>query len=434
MSTLRRISVLFCLIAVSFFAYADGNKPQIKSMVVFGDSLSDNGNLNHLLKSLRFDEDPAYLVTPLKQFVFNKMDDFAEAFYVPQSVLYEGKATVRHFLEDEVAPMIATLVGTIRTMPLIPESPYWEHHFTDGKVWNEVLAEQLGINTLDSEHFSNQAFGGSWAMTYDYQLTTWNLITHPLLSLQNLIQGKLVPPSLGLAIQAHLLATRKFDTEAAYFIFSGGNDYLNMLQFEDNYNRDKAELYVEHAIDGLLYSTESLIKAGARKIIIFGSADISKTPFYNKTADAPYLDEIIKLHNAELNARVNILKENYPHIKFTYIDIAQRMGEIIASPENYNLKITKEPCIDLPLPTAAFSANSKARQVFGHNIVLETLQYAHTMVNGKLHNNFNQCSDANDYFFFDVVHPTAKVHKFLAEGICEQLAADGYDVNCSKKA
>ncbi len=434
MSTLQKITAFILLLSASFWAQADEAKTPIPSMVIFGDSLSDNGNLNHLLKSLRFDEDPAYLVAPVKQFVFNKMDDFAEAYYIPQSLVYEGKATVKHFLDDEVAPMIASIVGTIRTLPLIPENPYWEHHFTDGKVWNEFLAEQLGINTLDKAHFSNQAFGGSWAMTYDYQLTTWNLITHPLQSLQNLIQGKLVPPSLGLAVQAHLLATRKFDTEAGYFIFSGGNDYLNMLQFEDNYNRDKGELYVEHAIDGLLFSTKSLINAGARKVVIFGSADIAKTPFYNKTSDAPYLDEIIKLHNANLAAQVNILKETYPHVKFTYIDIAERMNEIISAPAQYGIKETVEPCIDLPLPTAAFGPTSNARKAYGHNLVLEYLEHTHSLVGGKLQTNFNQCENVDDYFFWDVVHPTAKVHKMLADGICQALSEDGYDINCEKRA
>lgn len=398
-------------------------------MVIFGDSLSDNGNLNHLLKSLRLDEDPAYLVFPLKQFVFNKMDDFAEAFYVPQSILFQGKAIVRHFLDDEVAPVLASVVGGIRVLPLIPEPPYWEHHFTNGKVWNEQLAEKLGINILDKAHFDNQAFGGSWAMTYDYELTTWNLIRSPLLSVTNLIQGKLIPPSLGLEVEAYLMAKRKFDKDATYFIFAGGNDYLNMLQFDENYNAENAASYVDHTIDGITSASEKLIRAGARKIVLFSTPDIAKTPFYNTTSDKAVLDETIKSHNGKLRAKVGILKALHPEVKFTYVDIAAHMNEVIDNPTQFSIKETQNACTDIELPTMAFSLTTPAGKAFGHNIVLQYMQHAKTRVGKQMVNNVSQCQSPDEYLFWDYVHPTAKVHKLLADKICSELQEDGYDIS-----
>lgn len=60
--------------------------------------MSDNGNTTHLLKSLRQEEDPAFLVAPFKIFVINKMIEFANDYYVPQMVLDAGISAVTDFL------------------------------------------------------------------------------------------------------------------------------------------------------------------------------------------------------------------------------------------------------------------------------------------------------------------------------------------------
>ena len=57
------------------FPIVNFSSTPVKSVVIFGDSLSDIGNTTHLLKSFRRDEDPAFLVAPFKHFVINKMID-----------------------------------------------------------------------------------------------------------------------------------------------------------------------------------------------------------------------------------------------------------------------------------------------------------------------------------------------------------------------
>ncbi len=86
----------------------------VKSIVVFGDSLSDNGNTTHLLKSLRQEEDPAFLVAPFKIFVINKMIEFANDYYVPQMVLDAGISAVTDFFDHDLAPYLANLVGKVK--------------------------------------------------------------------------------------------------------------------------------------------------------------------------------------------------------------------------------------------------------------------------------------------------------------------------------
>ncbi|MGL5743372.1 MAG: hypothetical protein ACRCXC_13000 [Legionella sp.] len=82
----------------------------------------------------------------------------------------------------------------------------------------------VSLSPEDEEVYLNRAFGGSWTATYDYQLTVWNLIRHPIGTIKNLIVGKLVPPSLGLTVQAYLLEHPALSDETVFFVFSGSND------------------------------------------------------------------------------------------------------------------------------------------------------------------------------------------------------------------
>lgn len=128
-----------------------------------------------------------------------------------------------------MAPYLANLVGKVKQVPVLPGKPYWKNRFSNGRVWIEYLAEMLSIQKSDEEVYLNKAFGGSWSATYDYQLTVWNLIRHPLGTIKNLIVGKLIPPSLGLIVQAYLLEHEQLSDETLYFIYSGSNDYINVL-------------------------------------------------------------------------------------------------------------------------------------------------------------------------------------------------------------
>lgn len=405
--------------------------PQVESMVIFGDSLSDNGNTTHLLKSLRQVDDPAFLVSPLKQFVFRKMDDFANDYYVPSSVLMAGKKVVQEFFDIELAPTLASLVGIIRTVPILPAEPYWRYHFSDGAVWNEVLAKQLNIDLKDPSQYYNNAYGGSWAATYDHQLTTWNLIRHPIFSLKNLIQGKLVPPSLGLEVSAYLLNFGKADPSKTYFIFAGGNDYLNMLNFEDNYNPSYMSQYVDYVLDGLVYSTERLVKSGAKKVVLFGVPDIGNTPRFNKSMEREILSQASTLHNERYAKRIATLRKTYPDVKFTFINVQTVFNGLFKKASQYGIRNTNDACIDIPLPGFAFTKEAPAHKAFGHNYVLEYAQYLQVSDgHGGFRANFNMCAEPSHYAFWDEVHPTKVAHKALAGEVCKLLAEDGYGLNC----
>lgn len=430
----KKIILAIVLSTLSFFSHAtvkEETPTEINSMVIFGDSLSDNGNTAKLLKSLRQVNDPSFLVAPIKTFVFRKMDDFARDYYIPATLVMAGKQVAREFFDVQMAPMLVALVAVIKTVPVIPEYPYWKYHFSDGKVWNETLAKRWGLDTTDAEDYYNNAYGGSWAMSYDYQLTTWNIIRHPEISIKNLIQGKLIPPSLGLEISAYLLNFGKAAPHKTYFIFAGSNDYLNMLQFEDNYNPANMSEYVDHVVQGILYSAERLISAGAKKLVLFGVPDIGDTPNYRHTFDEEVITKACAWHNERLVKGIEALKAKYPELKLTFIHTQQVFTNLHEQASEYGITNTQDACVDVPLPGYAFTKQAPSHKVFGHNAVLEYTQYLKAPNgHGGFRNNFHTCSDPKKYAFWDIVHPTTVAHTGLANEVCKLLQNDGYEVEC----
>lgn len=420
--------LLFCFMPLSLLAAADGDKT-VHSVIIFGDSLSDTGNVNHMLKSINMEEDPAFLVSPFKTFVFRKMDDFANDYYVPNSVLMAGKKLVQEFFDIELSPLLASMLNAVKTIPSFPEPPYWHHHFTNGKVWNEWVAEEFGFNLKDEDEYYNNAFGGSWAATYDHQLTTWNLIRHPIWSLENLVEGKLIPPSLGLEVQGYLMNFGKAKKDALYFVFAGGNDYLNMLNFEDNYNPKYMSQYVDYIVSGIVYSTEKLINAGAKHVALMGIPDVGLTPRFNQTTDHEVLTRVSTLHNERLEEALATLKDKYPDVSFTFINVQEIFGRLFDQAKQYGVTNITEPCVDIPLPGFAFTAQSPYHKAFKNNFVLEYVQYMHVRdAKGGLRANFTQCDSPSSYAFWDVVHPSAVVHRVLGQEVIKALQKNGYQL------
>lgn len=313
---------------------------------------------------------------------------------------------------------------------MLPGEPYWQNHFSNGRVWNEYLAPMLAIDREDMTDFTNQAFGGSWAVTYDYQLTVWNLIRHPINTLKTLIVGKLIPPSLGLTVQAYLLTNEVLDDRTAYFVFTGANDYLNVLVFEDNYNPAVMSAYIDNVLDGVMAGVRKLTKAGARHVIIMGLPDVGITPKFVHTTDKPVLSAAIKLHNERLIARIDALRQVEPDVHFLYIDINPFLQKALDNPQDYGLTNIRDACIDVKLPMFdAFAASPYAR-----NYVLLYAQVLHYRDAGfkRGERNYHVCDTPDNYLFWDEIHPTTRAHRFLAYEICEAMKADGYKTNCQQ--
>ena len=400
----------------------------VKSVVFFGDSMSDIGNTTHLLKSLRQEDEPAFLVAPFKAFVLNKMVEFADEYYVPQMVLDSGIAVVTDFFDNELAPYIANLVGKIKLVPVLPGQPYWNSRFSNGRVWSEYLAEMISIPQDDEDVYLNHSFGGSWTATYDYQLTVWNLIRHPLSSIKNLIVGKLVPPSLGLTVQAYLMEHKKLSGESVFFIFSGNNDYINVLFFEDNYNTAVMSTYIDNVLSGMGSSVTKLMNAGARHFVIMGVPHLGDTPRLVNTSDREILNAAVDVHNERLQNRIKEWQKLYPDADLLYVDMGEYFERVLKNADTYGFTNTSEACIDVKLPMYHAFAGSP----FANNFVL---RYAQVLQHKDKNfapgeKNYHVCDKPDNHLFWDDIHPSTRAHNLLAYEVCKAMRYHGYSITC----
>lgn len=403
-------------------------KENVKSMVVFGDSLSDTGNTAHLLKSIRQDESPGYLVEPLKVFFTNRMRDYADAYHVPQIILDEGISLVSYFFDYDLGPILASLIYQIKHVPVIPQEPYWHEHFSNGPVWNEYLARMLQIDPTNKKQFENQAFGGSWASTFDHQLNVWNFIRQPRDTLKNILVGRFVPPSLGLTLQAQLMRAPLLNHEAVYFVLAGGNDYLNMLTNPDNYNHDVMDKYIDNVVGAIENSVQKMVQADATKFIVFGLPDVGLTPHFNTTPQKNILSDVVATHNERVKASVEDLQRQYPHLSFLYVDVQSFLEKILDNPSNYGLSNVKDACIDVKLPDfEMFQGLNQPDSPFATNFVLAyaaLLEKSKQLSEGAGH--YTVCHHPDTYLFWDEIHPTTRAHYYLAYEICRYINKNGY--------
>ncbi|WP_298627511.1 lysophospholipase/glycerophospholipid:cholesterol acyltransferase PlaC [uncultured Legionella sp.] len=400
----------------------------VKSIVVFGDSLSDTGNTTHLLKSLRNEENPAYIVAPFKVFVINKMIDFANEYYVPQIVLDAGIVAVTDFFDHDLAPYIVNLIAQVKLVPILPGKPYWKSRFSNGRVWNEYLAAMLSIQRSDEDVYLNRSFGGSWAATYDNQLTVWNLIRHPIGIIKTLIVGKLIPPSLGLTVQAYLLEHQKLNNQTVYFIYAGGNDYINALQYDDKYDALVMSAYIDNVVDGISSSVLKLAEAGARRFVVMGVPHVGDTPKFVKTTDREILNMASDHHNERLVARVDEWKQLYPEADFLFINTQEYLEKAANAPEVFGFTNVTDACIDITFPMYHLLEGA----AFSRNFVLkyaQVLQYKDKRF-APGENNYRMCDVPEHYLFWDEIHPSTRAHHFLAFEVCSVMKEHGYDVNC----
>ena len=59
-----------------------------------------------------------------------------------------------------------SLHHVIHKVPVIPSAPYYEGMFSNGPVWDEDLAGLMGLDIHNKKQFRNIAFGGSWIEPY----------------------------------------------------------------------------------------------------------------------------------------------------------------------------------------------------------------------------------------------------------------------------
>ena len=235
----------------------------------------------------------------------------------------------------------------------LPSAPYFEGHFSNGPVWTEYLAEDLGIPE------TNLAYGGAVSgESSELQFGSAPAVT--------------VPGVLSQAQSFVAASPNGIDREALYVIWVGANDYLSGEQHDSS------------VPVGNIHSAVSMLsQAGAQNFLLVNLPRLGDLPLFDTPTTPPEmisaLNRLSTQHNAALAETVANLNQSET-LNVSLLDV-------------YNLY--ESVTADSILTEASEPSEVEAACILVPDCV-------------------STLSTQNSYLFWDSIHPTTAAHRLIA--------------------
>jgi phospholipase/lecithinase/hemolysin len=192
------------------------------------------------------------------------------------------------------------------TSLVLPTPPYSPGRVSNGLVWVEYLASQLGLVYNPKTNFA-------WAGAQTDASDDFGLL-----------------PGL-LAQVDYCIENYPADPDGLYFLWIGANDLFDGV--------DEPETTVTTAVNNIMTAVEQLIQFGAEHIILLNVPDLGQTPNVRGKNLQTELTAISVAFNQALAERLNQLEK-----RIVLIDMFFFIHEVIANPSTYGFQNISEPC------------------------------------------------------------------------------------------
>jgi phospholipase/lecithinase/hemolysin len=263
------------------------------------------------------------------------------------------------------------LVGDHSTPPdfdlnplLIPSAPYARggHHFSNGATWIEQFAISIGLErsvrpalAKANAYATNYAVGA--ARAYDDGVN-FNLgrQVHEFLLRSN---GVASPEAL------YVIEMGSNDIRDAFVIYAGGGNGGPVLAA---------------ALGSIVANVQRLYMAGARNFLVWAAPNVALTPAIRTLGPGAgaLATTLTQSFNGNLTGLLGQLSAGLPGLGVTRLAANQILDAIVADPAEFNLTTVTTACVTPSV--APFS-----------------------------------CQQADEYLFWDGIHPTRAGHAILAE-------------------
>ena len=165
-----------------------------------------------------------------------------------------------------------------------------------------------------------------------------------------------------------------------YVVWAGGNDFLNGLV--NGLDADAWESSLTVAVNNLSNSVDILYFKGARAIVVPNSVDYGQVP--GSALFPPilrlFVGSQVDLFNSMLKSALEDISLQHSDLDLRTVDIHSVFDELLLKPEAYGFTETAVSALQDPnLPDKSFQGPGK------------------------------------DYLFWDLIHPTSKVHAIIAD-------------------
>jgi phospholipase/lecithinase/hemolysin len=266
----------------------------------------------------------------------------------------------------------------IATGGAIPAPPYYNGQWSNGNVWLQTLASDLGLPALTPSLAggTDYAYGGATSGTTLLGPAGSTDVTGPT---GQITQFQTAHPTA--------------DPNALYTILIGGNDLIGA---PSGATSAQVQTLINQVVGNIDSAIDSLAGEGAKDFLVLTVPDLGKTPAAIATgpANAAIASATTAALNGELlggNASAGVLSlaqvAAAEGAKISVFDTSALLDAIVASPASYGFSDVSDPCYDVAVTP-------------------------HT-----------ECSDPSKYLFWDVLHPTAAGHVLIGNGADAVLGA-----------
>lgn len=243
-----------------------------------------------------------------------------------------------------------------------PPAPYFDGRFCNGPVWNEYLAGKLGMELDPDRQF---ALGGSMTGNMNY----------------NSIPPAFILPGFEQQVDGVLAwnGRKKVDPRALYTVWVGANDFFGWLGSGTDPN-----VMIGQGVANTIGGIADLSAAGARYFVVINLPDLGKTPTATAlgAGASGLLSFLCATYNDLLEEQLDLLDDDR-RLHIVRVDAFALINDMVANPAGYGFtNVTQQALQGLP------------------------------------------AADADEYLFWDGVHPTTAAHEAVAEEVHEQLRAE----------
>ncbi|MDY6937551.1 MAG: SGNH/GDSL hydrolase family protein [Cyanobacteriota bacterium] len=262
---------------------------------------------------------------------------------------------------DSLSDTGNAFAGTNGQIP--PSPPYFDGNFSNGPIWVELLASDLGLTPNQNTNF---AVGGATT-----GLEALFVVENP--PIQVPVPGVL--GQVGFYLDGLQTTSSTADPDALYTIWAGANDYL----FSNLTDPSGPVSNLEAAIS-------ALAGAGAQNILVANLPSLGLLPLTNGNPDiSAGLNVLSQAHNASLLATVDNLNQTLaPEVELTLLDVNTIFSQAIANPAQFGFTNVTESCLPSVIPLVV-------------------------------------CDNPDEFLFWDAIHPTSATHELVSTAAVNAL-------------
>ena len=257
-------------------------------------------------------------------------------------------------------------IGTARMLPVSP--PYFEGHFTNGNVWVEDLAADLGVQPPKASLAGGTDYAYGGAETGATPLHANN------------------PTDLNSQVGQFVASGQSPAPNSLFTMWIGSNDVLDVVG-NKTLTPEQQSADIQAAVNNEVGALTTLSQHGARNFMVLNVPDLGKTPYEmaRGPAEAGRASSLSAQYNADLSQSIQTLVAQ-SGVKVDLVDTYGMLDGLIANPARYGFTNATQPI---------WTGNLTDSQ------------------NGTL----VPAAAQNGYVFFDGLHPSAAAHAALASTI-----------------